>query len=142
MHFKWVKRPRHLAQQIERYGEKILIAVHAVAVYVGTQMQDQARNSAPWQDRTGNARSGIFFAVDGFGLQTVVGQVTAAALSQVKGRAATVAGAKDRLVIVLGHTVYYGKYLELAHGGRYAVVMATVEQNIGVLERMLHNLLK
>jgi hypothetical protein len=141
MHFKWVKPPSHLAKEVDRYGERILIAVHAVAAYVGQQMQDQARGRAPWQDRTGNARSGLFFAVDGFGLRPVVGQVSSGA-RQSGSDTASVSGDKDRLVIALGHTVYYGKYLELAHGGRYAVVMSTIEGNLGGLERMLHNLLK
>jgi hypothetical protein len=141
MHFKWVKSPRHLAREIDRYGTRILVAVHAVAVYVGQQMQDQARGGAPWTDRTGNARSGLFFAVDGFGLNPVVGQVSSGPQSQATDTA-SVSGDKDRLVIVLSHTVYYGKYLELSNGGKYAVVMSTVERNVGVLERMLRDLLK
>ena len=141
MHFKWVRPPRHLAREIDRYGEKILVAVQAVAAYVGQQMQDQARGGAPWQDRTGNARSGLFFAVDGFGLAPIVGQVSSGAQSQ-NTDTATVSGDKDRLVIALGHTVYYGKYLELRNGQRYAVVMSTIESGLGTLERMLHSLLK
>lgn len=141
MHFKWVRPPRHMVREIDHYGQKILVAVQAVAAYVGQQMQDQARGAAPWTDRTGNARSGLFFAVDGFGLAPIVGQVSSGAQSQGKG-GVSVSGDKDRLVIALAHTVYYGRYLELSNGGRYAVVMSTIESGLGTLERMLHSLLK
>jgi hypothetical protein len=43
-------------------------------------------------------------------------------------------------VIALGHTVYYGKYLETSP--KYAVVMSTIEANLPILERMLKNLLR
>jgi len=42
----------------------------------------------------------------------------------------------------LGHTVFYGKYLETSNGGRYAVVMSTIERNLPKLERMLQDALK
>lgn len=141
MGFRWVTPPRHLAREIDRYGQRVLVAVHAIAAYVGQQMQDQARANAPWQDRTGNARSGLFFAVDGFGLNPVVGRVSGSAPGQNTDMV-SVSGDKDRLVIALGHTVYYGKFLELSNGGRYAIVMSTIEANIGRLEHMLRNLLR
>ena len=141
MHFKWVRPPRHLAQEVNRYGQKVLVAVHAVAAYVGQQMQDQARANAPWQDRTANARSGLMWCVDGFGLAPMCGTVSAGALAQMKDTA-TVSGDKDRLVITLGHTVFYGRYLETIGGGKWAVVMSTIEANLGTLERMLRSLLQ
>jgi hypothetical protein len=42
----------------------------------------------------------------------------------------------------LGHTVFYGKYLELSNGGTHAVVMSTIEENLPMLERMLQDTLK
>jgi len=139
--FRWVKTPSSLAKQVHIYGKRVLAAVHAVAVYVGQKMQNEGRSNAPWQDRTGNARSGLFFAVDGFGLGTVVGQVRPAAL-ETNTDAATISGDKDTLLIAFGHTVYYGKYLELDHGGRYAIVMSTMQRNLPVLERMLKDLFR
>jgi len=139
--FKWVRTPTQLGRRIVNYGDKVLVAVQAVAAYVGEQMQNQARANAPWQDRTGNARSGLFYAVDGFGLNPIVGQLGNITIEDT-GATVSVSGDRDHLVIALGHTMYYGRYLELSNGGRYAVVMSTVEANLGSLERMLHNLLK
>jgi hypothetical protein len=54
----------------------------------------------------------------------------------------SVSGDKDHLVLLLGHTVFYGKWLEVSNGAKYAIVMSTVEANLGALERALHRLLK
>jgi hypothetical protein len=137
--FRWVKAPKELGVKLDRYGEKLLVAIHAVAAYVGAQMQAEARGRAAWEDRTGNARSGLMFAVDGFG-QTLVGQVSGQA-NGLNTDAASVSGSKDHLVLALGHTVFYGKYLELSYGGRYAIIMSTIERNLPTLERMMTGLL-
>ena len=135
--FRWITPPSELGKAIEEYGKNLLIAVHAAAVYVGQRMQNDGRTGASWEDRTGNARSGLFFAVDGFGLGTVMGAVTAGAEGE-KSDTVTVSGSPERLILTFGHTVYYGKYLELAHGGRYAIVMSTIERNLPTLERLLN----
>jgi hypothetical protein len=135
--FTWVVAPeQQLIPNLEAYGKKALVAVQAVATYWGQQIQDAARRGAVWEDRTGNARSGLFFAVDGFGLQTVTGMVT----PEVHAPTDDVTieqGDDDNLVIVLAHTVFYGKFLELSNGGRYAIVMSTIETHLPDLERMV-----
>ncbi len=135
--FRWIKPPSALGAALEqRYTQRLLVAVYAMAGRVGAMMQNAARADVPWEDRTGNARSGLFFAVDGFGLPPLVGRVSGKTRS-LKTDSATISGDKNRLILVLGHTVYYGKFLELAHGGRYAIVMSTLEAHVPVLERML-----
>ena len=135
--FKWVVSPsQQLIPAIEKYGENVLVAVQAVANYWGQFVQDEARQEASWEDRTANARGGLFFAVDGFGLDTLTGTVTPDSKAQMSD-VAVESGDKDTLIIALGHTVFYGKYLELSNGGRYAVVMSTIEKNLPKLERML-----
>lgn len=57
---RWATPPSELATAVERYGDRVLQAVAAVAQYAATQMQNQAKADAPWTDRTGNARTGIF----------------------------------------------------------------------------------
>lgn len=151
MSFRWTRgSPEALERNIGLYGQRALVAVHAVAVHWGQSVQDEARASASWEDRTGNARGGLFFAVDGFGFRPITGHVS------VTGRGArerdeqgqfvatteTVQGSKSRLIVTLGHTVYYGRFLELSRGGRYAVVMSTLERNLPRLERMLRTLLR
>lgn len=113
---RWVRPPAGLARAIEEYGERVLVAVVAVAQLVAQRMQDSARQGAPWTDRTGNARSGLFAAVE---------------------RAAS-----DGVTIYLshGHTVEYGVWLELANAGRYAVVMPTIEAHLGEIEGLLNQI--
>ena len=134
--FEWIVSPEVLIKGIERYAEKALVAVQAVANYWGQSIQDEARNNASWQDRTGNARGGLFFAVDGFGLSPITGEVTAESKNEMND-VAIESGSENTLIITLGHTVFYGKFLELSNAGRYAIIMSTIELNLPKLERML-----
>jgi len=139
--FRWVRKPSALNKRIEEeFGEGgyIYVALHAVAAYWGASVQNAARSGAKWEDRTGNARSGLFFAVDGFGLNPIVGRVSAD--QALKTDTVTISGDAQRLVIALGHTVFYGKFLEL--NSRYGIVMSTLESNLGRLEGMLRGLLR
>lgn len=133
----WITPPSKLIENIRQYGEKAKTAVYAIALYNGVEMQNDARQNAVWVDRTGNARSGLFFAVDGFGQKTIIGEVGPDA-KQLKTDSVQISGNKDLLVIALGHTVWYGMWLELGNGGRYAVVMSTVQTHLPRLEKMLH----
>lgn len=140
--FKWVVSPsEELIPNIEEYGRRAMIALQAVANRWGQSVQDAARRKAGWEDRTGNARSGLFFAVDGFGLGTITGSVSPDAQS-MKSDVAVEEGDDATLIITLGHTVYYGKFLELNHGGQYAVVMSTIENHIPVLSRWIHEVFR
>jgi len=134
--FEWVVSPKVIGDGLDDYGGKVLIALQAVANYWGQSIQDQARQNARWEDRTGNARGGLFFAVDGFGLDPIVGEVTAEAKSEMTD-VNIESGSKDTLIITLAHTVFYGKYLESSNGGRYAIIMSTIEANLGNLERQV-----
>jgi len=139
--FQWVVSPDVIAKGLEDYGERALIAIQAVANYWGQSVQDEARQNANWEDRTGNARGGLFFAVDGFGLSPLTGEVTPEAKSEMSD-VAVESGDKDTLIITLAHTVFYGKYLELSNGGRYAIIMSTIESNLPSLERQLQEVFK
>jgi hypothetical protein len=134
--FQWIVSPQVIAKGLEDYGQRAMIAIQAVANYWGQSVQDEAREKAPWEDRTGNARGGLFFAVDGFGLQTITGQVSAEARSEMSD-VAMESGDKDTLIVTLGHTVFYGKFLELSNGGRYGIIMSTIEANLPKLERLV-----
>jgi len=128
--FQWVVKPEQLAKNIEAY---------ALAVRWGQECQDKSRKAAPWTNRSGAARSGLFFAVDGLGFQPFIGQLgeKGAEALAAKTDTATVEGDAQHLVITLGHTVFYGKFLELCNGGKYAVVMSTIESNLPQLEKLL-----
>lgn len=74
------------------------------------ELVDYARSNAPWDDRSGDARSGLD---------------------------AEFYGEADALGITLFHTVDYGPWLEIRWGGRYAIIIPTIE-NMGpkMLEKM------
>ncbi len=139
--FEWVVSPKVIADGLDDYGEKVLVALQAVANYWGQSIQDEARENANWEDRTGNARSGLFFAVDGFGLTPLTGEVTPEAKSEMSD-VAVESGSQDTLIIMLAHTVFYGKFLELTNGGRYAIIMSTIEANLPKLERMVQDVFR
>ena len=134
--FQWVVSPKVIADGLEAYSDKALVALQAVANYWGQSIQDEARENAVWEDRTSNARGGLFFAVDGFGLAPLMGEVTPEAKSEMSD-VAVESGDKDTLIITLAHTVFYGKYLETSNGGKYAIIMSTIESNLPKLERMV-----
>jgi len=139
--FEWVVSPKVIAKGLEDYGERALVAIQAVANYWGQSIQDEARQNASWEDRTGNARGGLFFAVDGFGLEPLTGEVTPEAKSEMSD-VGVESGSKDTLIITLAHTVFYGKFLELKNGGRYAIIMSTLERNLGKLERQVQDVFR
>lgn len=114
--FRWTRPPSaELIPGVIAYGDKVRVAIRAVADYMAQKCQEDMRQGAPWEDRTGNARTGLFSMAE--------------------------EAAKDLTTIWLshGHTVYYGIYLELAHGKRYAIIMPTIQANIPVIEKMLRD---
>jgi len=111
---RWSTPPSELATAIERYGDRVLTAVAGIAQYVATQMQNQAKADAPWTDRTGNARTGIFGTSE--------------------------ADFSSRIVtIYLSHsaTLTYPLFLEIGNSGKYAVIMRTMESHYEPLMQML-----
>lgn len=134
--FVWVRSPDALAQDIVDYANRVEAALYAAANAWGQQIQDLARENASWTDRTANARSGLFFAVEGYGMGEMRGDVSAEAKALMQD-IEIVSAQNDEIIIVLGHTVYYGKYLELSHGGSYAIIMSTIEENLPDLERLI-----
>lgn len=115
--FVWVIPPTRMAQNVTAYGDKVQVAIRALAEFIATKLQNEARQNAPWTDRTGNARSGLFGVVDD--------------------------AAKDLVTIYLshGHTIFYGMFLELSNGGKYAIIEPTIEANLPEIKRMLNDLL-
>jgi len=111
---RWSTPPSELATAVERYGDRVLQAVAAVAQRVATEMQNQAQADAPWTDRTGNARTGIF----GTSEADFAAHVVTIYLSH-------------------GATISYGVWLELAASGKWGVIMRTMESHYEPLMQML-----
>lgn len=113
--FFWVVSPDVIAKGIEQYGDKALVAVKGVGDDFAQRIQDYSRQHAPWHDRTGNARRGLFGVADQEGAVTY---------------------------IYLSHTVKYGVWLEIGGGGKWAIIMPTVEKNLPTLQSMLNDLFR
>jgi hypothetical protein len=94
--------PSDLARSVARFGERFWRAVVAVAQLFATEAENDAKTHAPWTDRTGNARQGLH------GLARELGERSVA--------------------IYLYHAMEYGKWLELAHGAKWQIILPTLEQ--------------
>lgn len=104
---RWVRPPADLARAVELYGDRVLVAIQAVAGRIATIMQNDAQASAPWTDRTGNARTGLFGTAE----RDVARKLVTIYLSH-------------------GPDIDYGIWLELANGGRYQIIMPTIERHL------------
>ena len=143
--FEWVVSPNVIAQGLEDYGQRALVAIQAVGNYWGQFIQNDARERVDsehlWETRTGAAQGGLFFAVDGFGLNPLVGEVTPEAKAEMSD-VGIESGDANTLIITLGHMVFYGKWLEISNNENHAVIMSTLEKNLPMLERMVQDVFK
>jgi len=92
-----------LGDQTREYLERKKAGLHALLLNWAGTMEEYAKSHAPWTDRTGNARQGLHGGVDVWG---------------------------DQQVLYLSHGVEYGIWLELAHGGNYAIVGPTADTHL------------
>jgi hypothetical protein len=98
----WNRDPRDLGRAVTEYGERLVY--HALVQYLeknAGEIAEQMRREAVWQDQTGEARRLLS--------------------AEVRTSGAAVE-------LYLSHGVDYGKWLELANGGRYAIVGPTVSR--------------
>lgn len=112
--FRWIRPPSYLQNNISLYGDRAIAAVFALAQDQAQRGQNEMRTRAPWTDRTGNARAGLM---------------------------AVAVQRKDHISIYFVHSVYYGKWLELANAGKYQIVYVTMVQNAAEFMRRLKRLL-
>lgn len=94
-----------LVNNIRNFDSKFDRVVTAQMLYHRNEMTKYARDNAPWNDITGNARSGLHTE---FSVQ------------------ATASGSNKEWQLILAHSVYYGIYLETRWSGRYAIIEPTV----------------
>lgn len=88
-----------LQGNVRAYPVAVNRAITAAVEYGATRGESAMRANAPWTDRTGNARGGLF---------------------TVPVHEAT------RHRIIFSHGVPYGIWLEVTHSGRYQIIMPTV----------------
>jgi len=92
-----------LGDQTREHLERKKAGLNALLQNWAGKMEGYAKHNAPWTDRTGNARQGLHGGVD------------------VRG---------DQQVLYLSHGVEYGIWLEIAHGGNYAIVRPTADAHL------------
>lgn len=97
----WNGTDRAMAERVATYAKRLLDAVYQLAARWAIRIADDARRGAPWTNRTGAARASLF------------GRVV---------RLATGA------MIIVGHGVHYGIYLERRWGGKWAAVMPALQR--------------
>lgn len=94
--FVWFHSPDEVFPEgLDRYVSDIRMAIMQISRQRAPEIETWMKNNAPWEDRTGNAR------------QTLHTEVWMMA---------------EQAVIRLSHGMGYGTFLELAHGGRWAVI--------------------
>lgn len=89
-----------LTPSLAQLDPQLHSAISALIEFYSDFAEGYMRNNAPWTDRTGNARQGLF------------------------ARAIT---SGDQYVIIIYHTMPYGIWLEVRWNGRYAIILPTVE---------------
>lgn len=90
-----------LGPNLRKLDAHILARMHVAATSFAPRIEAHMKGNAPWTDRTGNARAGLF------------------ARPKSSGRSAS---------IVFGHSVFYGIFLETRFSGTYAIVLPTLEE--------------
>ena len=99
-------------KNLEAEEQRRKAGVFALCQIFAGRAEAQAKTNAPWMDRTGLARK------------------------ELTGRAVA---DEDGFAVYLSHTVEYGVYLELANGGKYAILRPTLESMSGEIKQTIKN---
>jgi hypothetical protein len=98
--FKLAFRDNGLGRNLKQGPRKVQQAAYITAQRDAPRVENYMKTNAPWEDQTGNARSGLF------------------ARAYIEG---------DEIGIVLGHTVPYGIWLEVRFNGRYSIIQPAID---------------
>jgi hypothetical protein len=98
----------------QQYMQAIFQGGRHVAYDQAVDMENWAKENAPWTDRTGDARERLHATVEETG---PIG------------------------TIVLAHGVDYGLWLEIANGGRYAIIAPAIDVYGPIVMRSLQNMI-
>lgn len=100
-------------KRLKDWADRQVAASLALGQTWAGKLEGQMKDNAPWTDRTSNARNGLF---------------------------ATARFESDHIRIIMAHSVEYGKYLELARDGRYAIIRPTRNQNAKQVKQSFQDL--
>lgn len=102
MSFDWQRSPSQAFGDLaQEYAQLIHDTVLVICNRFVPIIEAWLKENAPWTDRTGNARQSLFADVD-----------------QI---------ARSAIIVILGHGVEYGEWLEFAHGSMYAVIAPALD---------------
>lgn len=90
-----------LSANLDHTDAEIMAEVESHAVELAVRILEYAKQNAPWDDRTGDARRMLDVDVE---------------------------QDAETIVIQLYHQVEYGLWLELIQSGRFAIIMPTLEK--------------
>lgn len=90
-----------LSKGLANFAFKTANGMAEAAQGLAEELVTYARNNAPWDDRTGAAREGL---------------------------TSEVVLENESLEVNLFHTIDYGIWLEIRWGGKYAIIIPTIEQ--------------
>lgn len=117
MPFTWQRRPTEAFPALtEAYAQAIHRGVVQLAERYAVEIEAWMKDNAPWQDQTGNARQS---------LHTEVADI-----------------ANQAVFILMSHGVEYGIFLELAHGGNYAILTPALDYFMPRIWRDVNALLR
>lgn len=91
---------RALISQLRTFNARADRAITAAVAYHASRASAYAKQNAPWQDQTSNARNGLF---------------------------AEAQRDAPKYRIIIGHSVPYGVWLEVRWAGRYQIIRPTVD---------------
>lgn len=104
MPFKWDVAPNQaFPALVDAYTKTIFLSGRRVADSRAKEGEQWMKDNAPWQDRTGDARAGLHVDV----LESP--------------------GVLAELVFAHGEDVPYAVWLEIANGGRYAIIAPAID---------------
>lgn len=95
----WDRSPADLADNLDKWGEKVLQAAKDAMTILAPRLQESAQANAPWNDITGDARAGL--------------------------KAVPILS-DESVKVTLYHSVYYGIFLEVCNGGKYRIIVPTI----------------
>lgn len=99
--FKWTVRPeKAFADLYDDYAKRIIIGIERLARAYTAEIERYMKQSATWQDRTGNLRASLYSDVE---------------------RALT------EIVLFFDYGLDYGYWLEYSGQGKYAIIAPTLD---------------
>lgn len=104
-----------LSENLQSMGHDLQTNTRAMAEKLAADMLEYAKQNAPWEDRTEEERARANDPPAG---------------ARESLQSAVVVDDADHFTIFIGHgeQIYYGIWLEVRWGGRYAIILPTVER--------------